>query len=150
DDKAWWWYFNETPQTIGNAVSSDKARLLDLTSAGNGRFNAVMESCGSNCPAWWWYYGLDGNSSLGKAQSNGARMLAFDPYPGCGSKCFASVMIGNPPADITACDSKGCISEAKLAANICNTLANHAVGYSCLVGGMRPISGGLARTNTNP
>lgn len=150
DNKGWWWYYNETSQTIGNSITSNRARLLDLTSAGDGRFNAVLESCGSNCPAWWWYYGLDGNASLGKAQSNGARMFASDPYPGCGSNCFATVMISNTPADITACDTKGCISEAKLANNICNTLANHVVGYSCLVGGMRPISGGLARTNTNP
>jgi beta-lactamase family protein len=150
DDKAWWWYTDERPQTIDNAISANKARLLDVTSAGNGNFNAVMEGCSGACPAWWWYYGLDGNATLAKAQDNGARILTADTYPGCGSRCFATVMIGNTPADITACDSQGCISEAKLAANICNTLANHVVGYSCLVGGMRPISGGLARTNANP
>jgi CubicO group peptidase (beta-lactamase class C family) len=37
-----------------------------------------------------------------------------------------------------------------LQANICATLNNHVVGYSCLVGGLRPMSGGLARTSANP
>ena len=53
-------------------------------------------------------------------------------------------------ADITACDSQGCISEAKLSANISNTLANHVVGYVILVGGMPPVYGGLARTTSDP
>jgi hypothetical protein len=150
DDKGWWWYTNETAQTIGNAISSNKARLLDLTSAGNGRFNAVMESCSNGCPSWWWYPGLDANSVLSKAEDNGARVLTADTYPGCGSQCLATVMIGNAQADITACDSQGCISEAKLSANICGTLANHVVGYSCLVGGIRPGFGGQARTGSNP
>ncbi|HEY6349433.1 MAG TPA: serine hydrolase domain-containing protein [Candidatus Angelobacter sp.] len=150
DNRGWWWYTNESPQTISNAVSANNARLLDLTSAGNGKFNAVMESCPGGCPAWWWYTGLDANGILSQAQNNGARVLATDSYPGCNGRCFATVMIGDTQSDITACDSQGCISEARLSANICNTLANHVVGYSCLVGGMRPASGGQARTNSNP
>jgi hypothetical protein len=152
DNKGWWWYFNESPQVISNAISSNKARLLDLTSAGNGNFNVAMESCSSGCPAWWWYYGLDANGVLSEAQNNGARVLTADTYQGCngGSQCFATVMIGNTPADLTACDLQGCISEAKLSDTICGTLANHVVGYACLVGGMRPAFGGQARTNSDP
>lgn len=150
DNKQWWWYTSETGQAIGNAISQNKARLIDLTSAGNGRFNAVMEGCSNSCPSWWWYPGLSIGDVLAKSQNDGARVITADGYPGCGSLCFATVMIGNTQSDITACDSQGCISEAKLASNICNKLANHVVGYSCLVGGMRPISGGLARTNSNP
>jgi hypothetical protein len=151
DAKGWWWYFNVSTQTISNAISSDNARVLDLTSAGNGNFNVVMESCSSGCPAWWWYYGLDANSVVTTALDNGARVLTADTYQGCGgpNPCFAVAMISNTPADITACDPQGCISEAKLSANICGTLANHVVGYSCLVGGMRPGFGGQARTSTN-
>jgi len=150
DNKGWWWYFNETPQTVQNAIAANKARLLDLTPASSGRFNAVMESCAGGCPGWWWYYGLDAQSVLDKAMDNGARVMTADRYEGCGqSACFATVMISNVPADITACDAQGCISEAKLAANICNKLANHVVGYACLVGGVRPIYGGQARTATN-
>jgi CubicO group peptidase (beta-lactamase class C family) len=152
DDKGWWWYFNVNTQAVGNAISTNKARLLDLTSAGNGNFNAAMESCSSGCPGWWWYYGLDANGVLSEAQNNGARVLTADTYEGCNgsSPCFDVVMIGNTPSDITACDTQGCISEAKLSGNICGTLANHVVGYSCLVGGMRPGYGGLARTASDP
>ena len=152
DNKAWWWYFNVSPQSIGSSLSSNKARLLDLTSAGNGNFNAVMESCSSGCPSWWWYYGLDANGVLSEAQNNGARAMTVDTYQGCNngsSQCFVTTMIGNTPSDITACDSQGCISEAKLSANICGTLANKVVGYSCQVGGLRPSYGGLARTASN-
>jgi hypothetical protein len=88
---------------------------------------------------------------LTEARNDGARAITFEPYSGCGAgPCFAAVLISNAPADITACDSQGCISEAKLQANICYRLANHVVGYSCLVGSLRPIFGGLARTAVNP
>jgi Beta-lactamase len=151
DVKAWWWYYNVSPQSISSDISSNKSRLLDITPAGNGNFNVTMESCSNGCPAWWWYYGLTGRQVLTEAKNNGARAITFEPYSGCGStSCFATVLVSNTPADIIACDSEGCISEAKLHANICGTLANHVVGYSCLVGGLRPISGGLARTSVNP
>jgi hypothetical protein len=152
DNKAWWWYFNISPQDIGNYISANKARLLDLTSAGNGNFNAVMESCSGGCPAWWWYYGLDGDGVLSEAQNNGARVMTAEAYQGCNNgsnACLVTTMIGNTPSDVTACDAQGCISEAKLSANICGTLANKVVGYSCEVGAMRPAFGGLARTATD-
>jgi len=150
DAKGWWWYFNESPQDIESAISANNARVLDLTYAGNGNFNAVMESCANGCPGWWWWYGYDIYGILDKAQDYGARVVTADDYD-CGgpSPCFAATMIANSPADITACDPLGCISEATLASNICNTLANNVVGYACLVGGIAPIFGGHARTAAN-
>ena len=152
DAKAWWWYYNISPQTVGADLSTNKARLLDLTPAGNGNFNAAMESCSGACPAWWWYYGLDAYGVLDKAQNGGARVVTSSSYQGCNNgsnECYVTTMIGNSPPDVTACDSQGCISEAKLSANICGTLANHTVGYSCEVGSMPPGFGGLARTSTD-
>ena len=153
DEKGWWWYFNVSPQAIGDALSANKARPLDITPAGNGNFNAVMEYCTGNCPSWWWYYGLDAYGVLSEAQNYGARAMTASSYQGCNNgsnECYVTTLIANTPADITACDPQGCISEAKLSANICGTLENHVVGYSCEVGGMRPGFGGLARTSTNP
>jgi hypothetical protein len=152
DAKGWWWYYNVSPQTISNNIASNHARLLDMTSAGNGAFNVVMESCTTGCPGWWWWYGLDPYGILDKAQNAGARVLTADKYPGnCnGAQCFATVMIANSPSDITACDPEGCISEAKLANNIQNSLAGKVVGYSFEVGGLAPRYGGLARTSANP
>ncbi len=152
DAKGWWWYFNASPQTIGNAISADNARLLDLTSAGNGNFNVVMESCSSGCPGWWWWYGVDSYGVLDKAQDTGARVMTADAYPGnCNnsSTCFAAIMINNVPADIKACDPSGCLSESKLIKNIQSKLNNNVVGYAIEVGGMAPRYGGLARTATD-
>ena len=150
DAKAWWWYFNVSPQAIGNTINSNNARLLDITPSGNGNFNVALESCSGGCPAWWWYFGVDMNGVLTEARNNGARAFTVEPYQGCKGECFVTVMISNTPADITACDASGCISEARLSASICNKLANHVVGYTCLVGGMRPVYGGQARTGINP
>ena len=152
DAKAWWWYVNLSPQAVGNAINSNNARLLEATPAGNGNYNVAMESCSGGCPAWWWYAGVDMNGVQAEARNNGARAFTVEPYQGCNgaSRCFVTVMISNTPADITACDASGCISEAKLSANICDKLANNVVGYSCLVGGMRPVYGGQARTSADP
>jgi len=152
DAKGWWWYYNASPQTIGSATSTDNARLLDLTSAGNGNFNAVLESCSSGCPGWWWWYGLNPYGVLDKAQDTGARVMTADAYAGScnnSSTCYATVMINNVPADIKACDPNGCISEAKLIHNIQSKLNNNVVGYAIEVGGIAPRYGGLARTATD-
>ena len=158
DAKGWGWYYNVSPSTIASYISSSNSRLLDLTSAGSGTFNAVLESCSTGCPGWWWYYGYNSFGVLDKTQNTGARVLTADKYPGScadgggnpnGPGCFATVMISEAPADITACDPNGCISEAKLATNIVNTLAGNVVGYSLEVGGLAPRYGGLARTATD-
>jgi hypothetical protein len=159
DDKGWGWYYNASPATIAGNIASNNTRLLDLTSAGSGTFNAVLESCATGCPGWWWYYGYNSFGVLDKAQNTGARVLTADKYPGACTDgggnpngpagCFATVMISEAPADITSCDPYGCISEATLATNIANTLAGNVVGYSLEVGGLAPRYGGLARTATD-
>jgi hypothetical protein len=151
DAKAWWWHAGATPQQISTYVSNTDSRILDLTPTGNGTFNVVQEACPSGgCPAWWWYTGASVNQLLTYARDDGARVFAADTGPNCSSNCLAAVLIGNTPADITACDPQGCISEAQLSTNICSQLENQVVGYVCLVGGMRPVFGGLAHTNADP
>jgi Beta-lactamase len=151
DEKAWWWYYNVSSKVIGDAVASHGARLLDVTPASDGNFNAVIESCSSGCAAWWWRHGLSANGVTAAARDNGARVMTAAAYQACdGSPCYVAAMIANTPADVTACDPEGCVSEAKFATKICGALANRVVGYACLVGEMRPIFGGLARTNANP
>jgi len=152
DAKGWWWYYNASAQSVGSAINTNNARLLDLTSAGNGNFNAVMESCSTGCPAWWWWYGMGPYGVLDKAQDTGARVMAADAYPGnCSgsSTCFVTVNIGNVPSDIKSCDLNGCISQKNLITNIQNKLNNNVVGYAIEVGGIAPRYGGLARTATD-
>lgn len=149
DAKGWWWYYNNTPTDIGNAINANNARLINLTPAGNGTFNAVMESCQGGCPGWWWYFGTDMKGVLDLATDNGARVNTAASYACGAGKCFVTTMIANTPNDVVSCDANGCISQAKLAQNICGTLAGKVVGYSCEVGQVRPGYGGQARTATD-
>jgi len=149
DNKAWWWYVDASPAIISNVITANKARLLDLTPAGNGNFNVAMESCSGGCPAWWWFYGQSAQDVLTDGQNYGARPFTLEPYT-CGeTTCYATLMISNAPSDVTVCDTSGCISEAKLQSNICNALAGKVEGYDCLVGSLRPIFGGQARTSVD-
>ena len=149
DAKGWWWYFNNTPIDIGKAIAANNARVISLTPASDGRFNAVLESCQGGCPGWWWYYGADAKGLLDLTMDNGARINTASSYA-CGvGKCFVMTLISNTPSDVVSCDANGCISQAKLAQQICGTLNGKVVGYVCEVGQVRPGYGGLARTATD-
>jgi hypothetical protein len=93
DAKAWWWFFNTSPQTIGNTATANKARVLNVTSAGNGNFNAVLESCSRGCPGWAWYFGFDAPGLVSIARNNNDRLEMADGYPGCNSRCYVAAMI---------------------------------------------------------
>jgi microsomal dipeptidase-like Zn-dependent dipeptidase len=95
DGKAWWWFPGATPQAIGNALTLNHARLLDVTSAGNGTFNVVMESCSSGCPKWWWWFDQKFSDLQSLAVQNSARVISVDTYPDskCGIYCFVAVMM---------------------------------------------------------
>jgi len=67
-----------------------------------------------------------------------------------GTLVLTALMAGCTPTDIVACDTQGCISEAKLSANIANTLNNKVVGYVAIVGGIPSAFGGQARTAADP
>ncbi|MGB6691209.1 MAG: serine hydrolase [Terracidiphilus sp.] len=101
EDTAWWWWYNVTPETISSKRQAEGSRIIYLSSAGNGRFNAVMEGCAKGCSEWWWYYGEQGQTMLDLAVQNGARMVNLSSYPGCGGTCFAGAMINNSNAITT-------------------------------------------------
>lgn len=146
DAKGWWWYFNVTPKAIGDAINANRARLIGLTPAGGGNFNAVMESCQGGCPGWWWYYGVSAKGVLDLAMDNGARASTTASYACAAGKCFVTTMLANTPGDVVSCDNSGCISQAKLVQNICGALAGKVEGYSCEVGALAPVYGGKARS----
>jgi hypothetical protein len=100
DSRAWWWYPNASPQSIGQALTSNKAHLLDLTPAGNGNFNAVMEQCAGQCPSQQWYFGQSGDRIMSLAQRNNARIVTAGSYPGCGGYCYAAVMLQGSSAGL--------------------------------------------------
>ena len=92
DGRGWWWSTNASPKSIGDALTTNKARLLDLTAVGNGNFNAVMEACSGACTTQW-YFGQSGEQILAEAQKSGARVVSADAYPGCGTYCFFALMM---------------------------------------------------------
>lgn len=91
DGRAWWWYINAAPQFIGSTLTANKARLVDLTPAGNGNFNVVMEGCSGQCAQQWWYFGHTGSDTMYYAGLNG-RISTAEAYPGCGNLCYASIV----------------------------------------------------------
>ena len=125
DAKAWWWYLDLAPQSVGSQLTANKSRSLDLSYAPDGRVNVVMESCSQGCPKWVWSVGQGGNQLLAEAQQNGARIITADTYPGCGGYCFAATMVGGslgsqhgsirpPPPTITVTDARiGCLDIQK-------------------------------------
>jgi CubicO group peptidase (beta-lactamase class C family) len=145
----WWWYVDASAANISKYITTNNARLLDLTPAGNGNFNIAMESCSGGCPSWWWFYGQSAQEVLTDAQNYGARSFTLEPYACGDTTCYATLLISNTPSDVTVCDTSGCISEAKLQNNICNALAGQVEGYDCLVGSLRPMFGGQARTSVD-
>ena len=102
DADAWWWYVNVSPATLSTLVSQHKARITYMTPGSTGTFNAIMEGCpSSGCSEWWYYYGYTAQQMVNKALQNGARLLNFASYPGCGSVCFTGAMINNSNAITT-------------------------------------------------
>jgi microsomal dipeptidase-like Zn-dependent dipeptidase len=93
DLKKSWWYTNVSPQSVRNSLTSNNARPVQVTYAGSGNFNAIMESCSGGCPQWSWHWGLSGDQILAKANHENARIISTDTYPGCGSYCFVAVMM---------------------------------------------------------
>jgi Beta-lactamase len=53
-------------------------------------------------------------------------------------------------ADDIACDANGCIDVNTFSANIAAKLAGNVEGYVVIVGSLPPVSGGQARTSTDP
>jgi hypothetical protein len=57
EGRKWSYTTNTPPASLATILSQKNAKLIDLTYAGGGNFNAVMEACQANCPAWSWWYG---------------------------------------------------------------------------------------------
>ncbi len=100
--RGWWWYVNATPADLTASLSANSARLIDLDyDAATGNYNAIMESCAGGCPLWWWYVGATAQQLLDTSAQDGARVIDANPYPGCGSLCYAYVLVNNSN-DITS------------------------------------------------
>ena len=99
DARYWWWYVNRTGDEVGANLYNNQARLADLDrDPVTGNFNVVMTGCGENCPLWWWWYDTNDAQMLANAAQTGARVIDATTWPGCGSLCYAYVLINNSNA----------------------------------------------------
>ena len=102
DAQSWWWYVNRTADEVATNLYNNQARLIDMDrDPVTGNLNVVMTGCGENCPLWWWWYGTNDAQMLANAAQSGARIIDTTAYPGCGSLCYAYVLINNSN-DITS------------------------------------------------
>jgi hypothetical protein len=102
DNVAWWWYVNASPSSIETARVNNNARIFYITpGTTSGTFNTIMESCSGGCSEWWYYYGQTGTQMVNTAVQNGARLVSFNHYAGCGGECFVGAMINNSNAITT-------------------------------------------------
>jgi hypothetical protein len=93
DAKAWWWYYNVSPQFIGDKLKQNNARLIDIEKHGADTFTVIMEK--NDGKHWWWYYGLTAAQVGSFAGQNGARVFDVEPYEIAGQQRFAVLMLNN-------------------------------------------------------
>lgn len=98
DKVNWWWIADATQGNVGTIVKGNSARVTYVASAGGGKFNAVLEACGSACPEWQWSAGQTFDQIQGNAFQLGNRLLNLSSYA-CGSaRCFAGTAINDSTA----------------------------------------------------
>ena len=100
DNRAWWYYYDVTPDQIGTFLNQNQARLVQLEPVDSGHFDVIMQQDAGI--GWWWYYGVDLNT-LGKiAQQNGARIFNVESYLDSGGNTkLAALLINNSDAVTT-------------------------------------------------
>ncbi len=93
DQNGWWVYINQTPTEIGQKITQNEARLIDIWQQPDGDFGVVMQAC--PCPAWWWYVGVTEAQLNQVVNQNAARIIDLDTYEVNNVRLFAAVLINN-------------------------------------------------------
>lgn len=104
DPTAYWWYYGVSGAQLGQYLTQNNARLVDLqveSVSGSGPvFTASMVSnTGPYAQAWWWYYGLTGAEVTQTLTNLNARLISIAPYQNGGNLQFAAVMVSNTGAN---------------------------------------------------
>ena len=98
DARTWFWYVNASVADIGNLLTANNARLVDLDpDPTTGNYNVIMNSCDGGCPAWWWYVGVATSDLLSTVNGLGARLIDVNTTAGCNDQCWAIVMTAMTP-----------------------------------------------------
>lgn len=81
-NKAWGYHFNVTPTTIGQYVSSNGMRIIDIDRVSAGRYNVVyIKNAGVDAKAWWYYYNRTFSQVASLLQTNQARPIDLERNP---------------------------------------------------------------------
>ena len=102
DNKAWQYWFNQTPAQIASRVANFSGRIVKLDRQADGTYNFVqVKNTGSNNSAWWYWYGFTSMTAL----INHANQLATRPVDvvtylnAGGQRRFDAVLIDNANAE---------------------------------------------------
>jgi hypothetical protein len=95
DAKAWWWYVGESISNLSSLLTTNNARMTQVSAYATGgttQYVAVMISnTGADAAAWWWYVNLSGSSLASLLSTNVARLIDLDVDPSTGN--FNAVMV---------------------------------------------------------
>jgi hypothetical protein len=74
--KSWWWYYGASTATISSRLSTNHARLINLSPYPGGGYLAIMvNNTGTNATSWWWYYGVSTATISSRLSTNHARLV---------------------------------------------------------------------------
>lgn len=100
----WWWYYGLTFSQVGERLSTNNARLIDLEpyDAGGGviRYAAVMVSnTGTTNRAWSYLSGVSSSQISTHITNSGHRLIDLDTYFVGATKFYSAVFVANTGAD---------------------------------------------------
>jgi hypothetical protein len=95
--KAWWYYWGTTTAFIGNHLTTNNARLVELeryTIGNNTYFSGIsIRNAGADAKTWWWYPGVTQQQLVGYAQQNNAVPYDLDRTP---QNTFDAILVRSP------------------------------------------------------
>ncbi len=99
----WWWYYGLTFDQVGDKLSQNQARLIDLeryVDNGNVRYACVMvPNTGNNAKGWGYYSGVTQATLSSYLANNNMRILDLDSYVSGNTRYYVAVMIKNTGSD---------------------------------------------------
>src|SRR4029077_364691 len=89
----WGWYVHERVSAVSSLVSTNHARLIDLSRNSDGTFNVVMYA--NSGTRWYWYVNSSPSAAVNRALQQGERIIDAASYSIGGTKYYAVVETRN-------------------------------------------------------
>src|SRR3984893_15719174 len=103
----WWTYSHQSLQDVTNTISSQNARIVDISieqTAPSITFTATyVENAGPYYKRWLWYAGIDAAGLANALSTNNGRLISLKAFDAGGGQIrFVAVMIVNAGKDAKA------------------------------------------------